>query len=265
MAITLYPPARPRTLAELLDASLKIFRVTLPKCMPYASVAFLCGQLSTLYDLSRGQLWLTPRDMNDPVWVALYIGGSVLFFMLWMAMMLRQSAVAAGRPPGPNDLIDALRQTPAVIAINLIGSAVILLLITPPLTLIEPYRSVGFGLMLLPAIYIAVALTLALPARMLTHKSVLQSLLYSLQLMRGNWWRAVALYAITFAIIAAVWMFIAVMLAMVLPHAGRGDAPARAVMAAVVLAVGAMGLIFFTAILLSLFGDLELRQAARNG
>lgn len=265
MAITLYPPARPRTLAELLDASVKIFRISLPKCMPYASMAFLFGQLSTLYDFSRGQVWPTPRDMNDPLWVTLYIGGSVLFFMLWMATLLRQSAVAAGRPPGATDLIDALRQTPAVIAINLIGSALILILITPPLTLIEPYRSIGFGLMLLPAIYIAIALTLALPARMLTHKSVLQSLLYSLRLMRGNWWRAVALYAITFAIIVAVWLFMAVLLAMVLPDAGRGDAAARAIMAAIVLAVGAMALVFFTAILLSLFGDLELREAARKG
>ncbi len=56
MSITLYPPARPRTFPELLDASLKIFRVSLPKCMPYATIAILFGELSTLYDLARGQL-----------------------------------------------------------------------------------------------------------------------------------------------------------------------------------------------------------------
>lgn len=265
MAITLYPPARPRTLAELLDASLKIFRVTLPKCLPYASVAILFGQLATLYDLSRGQVTPEPRDLNDPVWVVLYAVGSLVFVILWMAMLLRQSAVAAGRPPGSRDLLDALKQTPAIAAIVLISGALILVFIAPPLTLVEPYRSIGFGLMLLPAIYIWVALSLALPARMLTRKGVLQSLLYSLRLIHGNWWRTTALYAIAFAIIFAVYLFTAVLVAMILPDAGRAEAVARAVMTAVILAVGAMGLIFYTAILLSVFGDLELRQAARGG
>ncbi len=262
MAITLYPPTRPRTLAELLDASVKIFRVTLPKCLPYASMAILFGQLSTLYDLARGQM-PAPRDMNNPVWITLYTAGSILFFILWMAMLLRQAAVAAGRPPGASDLLDALKQAPAILAICLIGSTVILLLIAPPLTLAEPYRSIGFGVMLLPAIYISIGLSLALPARMLTHKSVMQSILYSLRLIRGNWWRSAALYVIAVAIIAAGYLFTAVMVAMILPGAGRAEAAARAGMTAVVLAVGAMGLIFYTAILLSLFGDLELRQVAR--
>ncbi len=264
MAITLYPPARPRTLAELLDASLKIFRITVPKCLPYASMAILFGQLSTLYDLSRGR-FPAPGDLNDPVWVTLYTVGSLLFVILWMAMLLRQSAIAAGRPPAATDLLDALRQAPAIAAICLVGSALILVLIAPPLTLIEPYRSVGFGLMLLPAIYISVALSLALPARMLTHKGVLQSLLYSLRLIQGHWWRTVLLYLIGFGIIFAVYLFTAVIVAMILPNAGRAAAAAHAVMTAVVLAVGAMGLIFYTAILLSVFSDLELRQVSRGG
>ena len=264
MAITLYPPARPRSLAELLDASLKIFRATLPKCLPYASMAILFGQLSTLYDLSRGQM-PEPRDMNNPVWVTLYTVGSLLFFILWMAMLLRQSAVASGRTPGSTDLLDALKQTPAILAICLIVSAVILVLIAPPLTLAEPYRSIGFGLMLLPAIYLSVGLSLALPARMLTGKGVLASILYSLRLIRGHWWRTAALYIIAIAIIAAAYFFTAVMVAMILPDAGRAEAIGRAVMAAVVLAVGAMGLIFYTAVLLSVFGDLELRQPPGRG
>lgn len=263
MTMTLYPPARPRTLAELLDAGLKVFRVTLPKCLPYASVAILFGQLSTLYDLARGRV-PAPRDLNDPVWLTLYAIGSVLFVILWMAMLLRQSAVAAGRPPGATDLLDALKQTPAILAICLIESALVMVLIAPPLALAEPYRSIGFGLMLLPAIYVFVALSLALPARMLARKGVLQSLLYSLRLVHGNWWRTTLLYLISFSIIFAAYLFTAVMVAMIVPDAGRAEAAARAVMAAVVLAVGAMGLIFYTAILLTLFGDLELRQAARD-
>ena len=265
MAITLYPPARPRTLAELLDASLKIFRVSLPKCMPYATAAILLDQLSALYDLSRGYMpTLSTRDTSNPVWVTLYCAGSVLFLIPWMAMLVRQSTLAAGRSSGATDLLAALKQTPAITAIFLIGSAVIGLLIAPPLALAEPYRSIGVGLMLLPAIYLSIALSLALPARMLARKGVLQSLLYSLRLIHGNWWRAAAMYIIGASIIAAVYLFVAVMTAMILPDAGRAEAASRAVMTAVVLAIGAMGLNLYTAILLTVFGDLEARHAAQG-
>ncbi len=265
MSITLYPPTRPRTFAELLDASLKIFRVSLPKCMPYATIAILFGELSTLYDLARGQL-LTPRSaMNDPVWITLYCGGYVLFFVIWMALLLRQSALAAGRPPGSRDLLDAFRQAPAIVAISLIASIAVAALIVPPLTLAEPYRSIAFGAMLVPALYLSVALSLALPARMFTGKGVLQSLLYSLRLIHGNWWRAAVMYIAAAAIIAAVSLFVAVMAAMVLPNPGHADASARAVLVAVALAVAAIGLNFYTAILLSVFGDLELRRTGHTG
>ncbi len=263
MATTLYPPARPRTFAELLDASLKIFRVTLPKCLPYASMAILFGQLSTLYDLARGQL-PAPRDLNDPVWVTLYTVGSLLFLILWMAMLLRQASVAAGRPPGKSDLLEALKQTPAIAGICLIIGGVLLVLIAPPLTLAEPYRSIGFGVMLLPTVYLSVALSLALPARMLAGKGVLQSLAYSLRLIRGHWARTALLYLVGSCIIIAVYLFTAVMVAMILPDAGRAQAAARAVMAAVVLADGAMALIFSTAMMLTVFADLELRQVTRG-
>ncbi|MHB1540290.1 MAG: hypothetical protein ACYCUE_10700 [Steroidobacteraceae bacterium] len=265
MSITLYPPARPRTFPELLDASLKIFRVSLPKCMPYATIAILFGELSTLYDLARGQL-LTPRSaVNDPTWITLYCGGSVLFFVVWMALLLRQSAVAAGRPPGTRDLLEALKQAPAIVAISLIASLAVALLILPPLSLAEPYRSIVFGAMLVPAIYLSVALSLALPARMLTGKGVVQSLLYSLRLVHGNWWRAAVMYIAGAAIIAVVSLLVAVMAALVLPNPGHADADARAVLAAVALAVAAMGLNFYTAIVLSVFGDLELRRAGHIG
>ena len=264
MAITLYPPTRPRTLAELLDASLKMFRATLPKCLPYASMAILFLQLPTLYELARGRmppLIPNPAEMNDPVWITLYTVGYLLFSILWMATLLRQAAVAAGRAAGTADLLDAFKQTPAIVAIILIGNVLVLGLLSWPLSLIEPYRSACFAGMVLVAIYALVALSLALPARMLTNKGVIQSLLYSVRLVRGNWWRTTALYAIAASIIITVLFFAEVMAALILPGAAHEPA-ARALMAAVMLALLAMGGIFFTAILLNTFSDLELRQTA---
>src|SRR6185437_13022432 len=58
-----YIRLKPRSFGELLDAVLQIFRLSLLKCLPYATIAIIAGQLSTLYYLSRGR---TPvLDSND--------------------------------------------------------------------------------------------------------------------------------------------------------------------------------------------------------
>ena len=117
--------------------------------------------------------------------------------------------------------------------------------------------------MLVPAVYLFVALSFSLPARVLAHKGVLQSLAYSMELIRGNWWRATAMYVVGLSIITVFYLLAAVMAAMVLPESGHAMAIERAVTTTAVLAVGAIGLTFYTAITLTVFGDLEARRAAR--
>lgn len=263
MSITLYPPSQPRTMAELLDVSFRIFRVSLLKCLPYATLAILAGQLATFYDLSRGHL-PNAHDVNDPIWVSLYTIGTMLAVILWMATLLRQSTVAAGRTTSRTDLLDVLKNAAAITAISLLSGAAVAVLILPPLALAEPYRTVGVAVMLVPAVYVFVALSLSLPARMLAHKGVIQSLMYSLDLIRGNWWRATAMYAVGLSIIMVFYLLAAIMAAMVLPAGGNAMPIERAMAATAVLAVGAIGLTFYTAITLTVFGDLEVRKVSRS-
>src|SRR6185503_9088226 len=96
MPNALYPPLKPRSFGELLDAVLQIFRLSLLKCLPYATLAIIAAQLSALYYLSRGRLPVL--DSNDPIGVALYGVGSLIFVMLSVTILLRQSTIAAGRP-----------------------------------------------------------------------------------------------------------------------------------------------------------------------
>lgn len=264
MSATLYPPSQPRTLAELLDASFKIFRLSLLKCLPTATLAILAGQLATFYDLSRG-LAPTPNahDVNNPIWVILYTSGTVLAVILWMATLLRQATVAAGHTVSRTDALDVIRNAPAITAISLLSGAAVAVLVLPPLTLTEPYRAIGVAVMLVPAVYVFVALSLSLPARMLARKGVLQSLLYSIELIRGNWWRATAMYAVGLSIIMVFYLLAAIMAAMVLPGSDNATAIERAVATTAVLAVAAIGLTFYTAITLSVFGDLEARRSLR--
>jgi hypothetical protein len=260
MPNALYPPLKPRSFGELLDAVLQIFRLSLLKCLPYASVAIIAGQLSTLYYLSRGRMPVLAS--NDPVGVALYGVGSLIAVILWVAMLLRQSCIAAGRPvSGSADLRDTLRLAPAIAAIALLAGAAVAVLMLPVLALAPPYRTAGIAVMLAPAAYVAIALSFALPSLALARKGVLSSLAYSFRLVRGNWWRVATIYV---AGIAAIWtlcVLVAAIAAVALSdNSGSDAAVTRAITSAAVLAVAAIGLTFYSALTLALFGDLEVRK-----
>lgn len=260
MPNALYPPLKPRSFAELLDAVLQIFRLSLLKCLPYATVAIFAGQLWSLYYLFRGR---TPAlDTNDPIGVAIYGGGTLVCVMLSMTILLRQSTIAAGRPvAGSAALVDTLKRAPAIVAIALLTLAAGALLMLPPLALAPPYRTAGVIVMLAPAIYIGIALSFALPALMLARKGVLASIAYSFRLVRGNWWRVAALYGVGMGVFLTLWVLVAAVIAMALSDNGADNAAmARAVSAAAVLAVFAVGLTFYWALTLAMFGDLEVRR-----
>jgi hypothetical protein len=260
MPNALYPPLKPRSFAELLDAVLQIFRLSLLKCMPYATVAIIAGQLSTFYYLIRGRLPVL--DSNDPVGVGLYGVGTLIAVILWMALLRRQSGIAAGRPAaGFADLLDTLKRAPAIAAIALLGGAAAAVFMLPALALAPPYRTAGIAVMLAPAIYVSIALSLALPALVLARKGVLASLAYSFRLVRGNWWRVAAAYLVGSAVILSLWFLVAAIATMALSDNDPGDAAiARAITSAAILAVLAVGLTFYSALTLALFGDLEVRR-----
>jgi Membrane domain of glycerophosphoryl diester phosphodiesterase len=278
MPNALYPPLKPRSFGELLDAVLQIFRASLLKCLPYATVAIIAGQLSALYYLARGRNPVL--DSKDPVGIALFGVGSLIGVVLWAALLLRQSAIAAGRPvTGAAGLLDTLKQTPAITAIVLLGGAAVAILMLPALALAPPfsalallmgpwwaalvpaYRDALTVVMLAPALYVGVALSFSLPALVLARKGVLGSLAYSFKLVRGNWWRVAAIYIVGSAAIWTLCVLVATIFTIALSDNGSDDvAITRAISSAAILAVVAIGLTLYSALILALFGDLEVRR-----
>ena len=117
--------------------------------------------------------------------------------------------------------------------------------------------------MLAPALYIGIALSFALPALILARKGVLASIAYSFRLVRGNWWRVTAMYCVGVGVILTLWTLVAAVVTMAMSDDGTDDAAlTRAVSSAAILAVFAIGLTFYSALTLALFGDLEVRRAA---
>ena len=279
MPNALYPPLKPRSFGELLDAVLQIFRLSLLKCLPYATLAIIAGQLSALYYLSHGRVPVL--DSRDPVGVALYGVGSLIAVLLWTVILLRQSAIAAGRPiTGSAGLLDTLKRTPAIVATVLLAGAVIAVLMLPalalapsllallmsPLAALAPtYRNAITAVMLAPALYVGVALSFSLPALVLARKGVLGSLAYSFKLVRGNWWRVAAIYLVGSAAIWTLCVLVATIFTVALSDNGADDAAiTRAISSAAVLAVIAIGLTLYAALILVLFGDLEVRRMASH-
>ncbi len=93
MPQSLYPPARPLGIGEVLDLAFLIFKVTLVRCLPYGVFAMIAGQLPNIYDLLRGVGVHRPFGGGDPIWIALYIIGIVLMLVAWSALLLRQRAI----------------------------------------------------------------------------------------------------------------------------------------------------------------------------
>jgi uncharacterized membrane protein len=123
--------------------------------------------------------------------------------------------------------------------------------------------AVGFVLLVLPGVYLLVALSMALPALVLEHRGPIEAMKFSVHLMRGHWWRTFGIFTITL-VIMIVFYFLAAVLVVVAVQFIRGADVALTTAAATVLiiALGAFSAPYGTATALAVFGDLQVRDAA---
>lgn len=240
-------PPRPQSVAEVLDTIFRIFLGTVLKSLPYGLAAMLIVQLPNLYDLARGAP-LRGFGTNDPLWWALFIAGTLGTLAFWSAIMLRQSAMLRGEPLSVRrELARTARLLPALAVLFAIVLAAI---------------GIGMLALILPGIYLAVALTVAWPALVLDGHGPLGATRESLRLTRGNWSHVAAVVTVSFLVLIA--MVLAVTIAIVaLPLAGAADvALATALAAAIFIGMGAIAAPFYGALLIALYGNLQVR---RNG
>src|SRR5258708_25582596 len=134
MPDTLYPPARPQSVGEILDSAFRIFRATLLTCLPYATVGVIAGQLPSIYDLAsgRGLMQTLITEVRDPVWWLLYVLGTLIVIVLWGAILLRQYALATGHGAATvEELRSALRRLPGALLLLCLSGLVIAVWLLP--------------------------------------------------------------------------------------------------------------------------------------
>jgi hypothetical protein len=264
MTHVLYPPARAQSVGEILDTAFRIFRLTLLRCLPYAILAVIAGQLPNIYTLLRGgellQALTAPR--HDSVWWLLYVIGAVLALLLWSATLLRQYAMATGHPvSAATELSTCLQRLLPLIGLLLLMSAAIVVWFAPVALLSGPARLLAEALALVPATYLGVALSCGWPALLLTGSGPLASLSHSWRLTSGSWWRLSLIYTVAVVLVVVLYVLSGIVAGVIAALAAHGDlAMVTASTAALVIILSSIGTPFYCALMLAVFGDLSVRR-----
>ena len=160
-------------------------------------------------------------------------------------------------------LLEGLRRAPAMTALfTLLGIANVACF-APLFVIPRAYMTWGITALSIPAIYVDVLLSCSWAALLVGRKGIGASIVHSVRLVRGNWWRTVMIYAVGLAMLAVLFVSSGVIAAVLIPFAAGGDVAVTTAVSAVLVAVlGAVYVPFFTSVMLALYGDLEVRAEA---
>jgi peptidoglycan/LPS O-acetylase OafA/YrhL len=246
MPQALYPPARPQSIGEVLDSGFAIFRRSLWRCLPYGFLGVIGYQLPHVHDLLAGRPFrqLAP---SDPIWWVDYLIGFVISIFFYGALLFRQRALAAGEP--------------AVAAVELRGALRCLPALLLMLILFAVGLMIGTALLIVPALYLAVAWIFAAASLLLENLGPFEALAYSQRLVHGYWWRTSLIFSVMGAVLVAVYASIGVVVGIVFAFTGMADlAVVTAVSAAASTVIAAVGTPFWSALLLAAYGELRVRR-----
>jgi hypothetical protein len=243
----LYPPVRPQSAGAILDSAFHILAASLVKTLPYGILIILAGQLGNIYRLIVGRP-IGRRAPMDLQTVLIFLATLVLVILLCAALQLRQRAIAAGEPTSMRgELTRAWRRLPALLGLAILAMLAI---------------GGGFLCLLLPGLYLCVAVTMGQPALLFENKGPITALKRSLQLVRGHWWRTCGVLAVAFIIVMVFYLLAAIVATILVRFAHGSDLALISAAATVLLiALGAFSTPFLSATTLAVYGDLYQRHA----
>ncbi|MGH8217686.1 MAG: hypothetical protein ACREUT_03825 [Steroidobacteraceae bacterium] len=252
----LYPPPRPQSIGEVLDAGFRLFRATLGHCLPYGALVMIAGELGNLYELFSGRLPSATLELeHDRTWWTWYGVGLAIMLLLWGALLTRQDALARRRPVSMTaELGASLRKFPQLVALTLIAWGGITL---------------GLLLLVVPGLYLAVALAFGAPALFVGGASgPVRALAESLRLVRGEWRRTALLMVLVILITLAVDGVLSAVLtaaSAVIADVDVADRMRVASISEIVgVIVGSITAPFWSAMILAIYADLVRRAELRR-
>lgn len=278
----LYPPSRPLSVGEVLDLAFRIYSTTLLKCLPYSFASVIIGQLLTVYGLlqphAAGRPLQTLQHLRDPLWWLLLVLLMIANVVLTNAVLLRQYALASGRPAAAGaELARSLRRMPGLLLVALLMVLAVTASLVPILFVVGAVgASLGVtrnGLggplvgVLLVIGYVAAASWAVIrwvcsgPTYLLSERGPVESMVHSWRLTQGNFWRLSAIYGVALILIVVFYVFAGVVGTIVGVLLGRGDVTiVMALTQALVALLAALFTPFYHALVLAVFGDLSARR-----
>jgi hypothetical protein len=205
----------------------------------------IAGQLPNIYYLALGMP--VQGFGREPGWWVLYTAGTLVSLVLWSAMLLRQRDIVTRQPANIRaELREGLRRLPALVALGFLAALLI---------------AAGLFVLIVPGLYLMIGLILAWPALLFERRTPVAAIRHSLHLVRDNWWRTAAMLIVAFLVAMVFYIVVFALIAILLPLLGADDvAMLTAASVVVVIALGAVGVPFYGAILLALYGDLGTRR-----
>jgi len=260
MSSALYPPGRPLAIAEVLDLAVQIFKATVVRCIPYGILAVTFEQLPNIYDLGSGTV-REPFGGGRPIWMVLFLVGTLLALMTWAALLLRQRAIIEHTSTTfKAEINETLRRLPSFVVATVLFFAVVvgplamLVLASHPQHLWPRIPLIVLGL------YFAVLLSCVWPAVMLAHQGPVGAFRQSTRLVWGNWWRVVAIYGVGAVAVFVLAILVGILIALVVPALVADIPVMMAVFTVLANAMVAIVAPFVGALLLAVFGDLRVRK-----
>lgn len=285
MANILYPPPRPQSVGEILDSTFRIFGATLLKCLPYAILGVILGQLGSLYDLLKnGRARLDPVSrlalVRDRTWWLASLVGFVLALVFTNAVILRQFSLASGHGVAAGaELRRAVGRVPGVVLIfilfmlTIVGTMIpVTIIVALPLGLATgAARGGGAGAIWGTVIFILLALIAiswivirwicSTAVYLLTERGPLASMGHSWRLTSGSFWRLSVIYTVAVVLMLVFYLLASVLGTAVAAAIAHGDlAVMTAVMSTVIVLLGAFAAPFYSALMLAVYGDLTVRR-----
>jgi hypothetical protein len=262
MSQSFYPPTRPLTVGEVLDLVIQIFKATVVRCLPYGICAVIAQELPNIYELGNGTGAVRqPFGGGHPIWIVLFVVGTLLSLIAWSALLLRQRAIVEHLPTSTrSELVQTLRRLPSFVTATVlvfvaVGSELAILLWVP-----RQYHTGALVSLGVLSFYVAILLSCTWPAVLLGGRGPLGALRQSVRLVWGNWWRAMAIYVVGAVTVLVLGILVGILIALVVPTL-IADIP---VMWATftVIANGMVAVVapFVCALLLAVFGDLRVRK-----
>lgn len=288
MSNVLYPPTRPQSVGEVLDAAFRIYSATLLKCLPYTFTSVILGQTLSIYDVLHGRAMTAaalggaaqmPR-MPGLTWWILFLVLVVIDTMFANAVFLRQYALATGGAASmPAELRRSLRRVPGVLLIGLVIGLAFLGTLIPAVLLLTAGGAalglnhgatapagLGIGLAVILAMLVAGSWVLirwvcSVPIYLLTERGPIASMSHSWELTGGQFWRLSVIYSVGVVLLLVFYSLASIVGGVTALWLGRGDVLiVLAVTTAVIALLAALFTPFYHALILAVFGDLAARR-----